>query len=120
MWTWSSSAANGSIGEASARKSVDQAAEEGRELAAVPGPRVATTEGQPAAQVDRRGQEQRQIEPRVERPGAEEGVRRAGLMAASRASGGASAERAGGWPAGRRLTRNSTSAVISAGLTCLP
>ena len=103
-----------------------QGQEDGREpaeerggLAAVPAPGVAAAEHEPAAQVDAGREQQRGQEPGVERPGAQEGVER-GAHGYSFSSSRVAAGRAGGCPAGRRLARNSTRAVISAGLICLP
>ena len=80
----------------------------------MPASRVATMEDEPAAQVDQAREQKRKIEPGIEWPGAEESVeRRAHRSARGR-------RRPGGWPEGRRLTRNSTRAVISAGFNCLP
>ena len=121
MWTCSSKDVNGSIGDARARKSADR-----------PAPNATGRLQRPAS--PHRGDAARASRAGRRRPSA--GARRGATDRTARSAGrrrtsGSSrprcrhggliaAGRAGSWPCGRRLTRNSTRAVISAGFICLP
>src|SRR5262249_10584924 len=76
-------------------------------------------QSEPAAQVDAGGDQEHAQEPGVQRPGAQAGVKREAhgyWFSSFRVA----ASRAGRAPSGRRFSKNSTRAVISAGLSCLP
>src|SRR5262249_19564401 len=89
------------------------------EVATVPTLGSAAMKEEPTTQVDDGRDDQRAQEPGVERPGAQAGVKR-WAHGYSLSSVRVLAGWAGSAPAGRRFSRKSTSAVISAGLTWLP
>src|SRR5262249_6684372 len=76
-------------------------------------------EHEPAAQIDAGREQQCGQEPGVEQPGAQGRIER-GTHGYCLPPVGRVAGSAGGAPRGRRFSRNSTRAVISAGLICLP
>src|SRR5690348_14814440 len=85
----------------------------------MPPPAVAVAEDEPAAQVDPCSHKQRDEKPGVKSPGSQEAFEswaHGYCFSSFRALAG----RAPGTPFGRRFSRNSIRAVISAGLICLP
>src|SRR5262249_17523595 len=96
-----------------------QPAQEGGGPAGGPARGVPAGQDEPAAQVDRGGQGERNEQRGVERPGAQEGVERRAHGCGCRATEPVAGS-AGGCPCGRRLVRNSARTAISAAFICLP